>query len=385
MLANEPSEDDDDDDFFWNRIHQLAMGAWKHDPLLKKFYHDTGFIMAACGDDAFEHCLDYARSEKTELIPLETKEDFYSTMPVDVLTGEFPGWRGFWKRGGAGWVFASGALKAIQSEAVRLGVKFITGSPEGKVESLLPSPYTDGVVGAITADGVKHRALKTILAAGASSDLLLDFKKQLRPTAWTLAHIPMSADEVERYKDLPVLYGVDRGFFIEPDFENHEIKICDEHPGYCNFVPDGDDIRSIPFARQQIPKEAELRMRRLLNETMPQLADREFTFARICWDADTVDRKFLIDEHPDLNGLILAVGGSGHGFMTSPAVGILVADILEGKSEDRIRKMMRWRPETSEKRDWWDTQNRFGAEGKVMDLRTVTEWTNIGESELSSK
>lgn len=354
------------------------MEAWKHDPLYKPFYHDTGFIMAACGNDAYKQCIRYAKAEQAKLIPLDTKEGFHSTMPEGVLTGMFPEWRGFWKDGGAGWVFASGTLKAIHTEATKLGVEFVTGFPEGKVEALMYSPTRDTILGARTADGIEHTAKQVILAAGASSDLLLDFKKQLRPTAWTLAHLPLTETEVEHYRNLPVLYGVDRGFFIEPDLERHEIKICDEHPGYLNMLTRDNELRSVPFARHQIPKEAEARMRRLLQETMPQFSDREFTFARICWDADTVDRIFLIDRHPDLQNLVVAVGGSGNGFMTNPAVGVLVADLIEGKLEERLKKMLRWRPEISVDRDWWATQGRFGADGKVMDLQGVKEWTTIG-------
>ncbi len=29
-------------------------------------------------------------------------------------------------------------------------------------------------------------------------------------------------------------------------------------------------------------------------------------------------------------------------------------------------------------RDWWDAQGRYGADGKIMDLREVREWTSIG-------
>lgn len=361
------------------------MNAWKHDPLFAPFYHATGFIMAAVGDEAYEHCIDYARSEQGNLVPLQSKQDFQKTMPKGVLQGDLPGWRGFWKDGGAGWVFASGALRAMHAEAVRLGVSFLTHESRGRVDELLYSPDKDSVLGVRTADGTLHTATHTILAAGANSDTLLDFKSQLRPTAWTLAHIPLSAEEAQTYRNLPVLYGVDRGFFIEPDATNYEMKICDEHPGYLNPVidPKTGAFHSVPFARHQIPKEAESRMRLLLRETMPQLADRTFSFARVCWDADTVDRIFLIDKHPELKNLIVAVGGSGHGFMTCPAVGVLVADVLDGTKEveDRVKKMMRWRPETSKDRDWWNLQNRFGADARVMDFRDVKEWTNIGESE----
>ena len=378
--ANEPSQDDADEDFFWYYVHQIAMKAWKHDELFKPFYNPTGFIDAAVSDDAYQRCVDYAEGEDAELVPLNTKEEFQRTMPEGVLQGHFPGWRGFWKQGGAGWVLASGAMKAMHAEAVKLGVQFVTGDPKGSVDSLLYSQNSKTVLGACTSDGTTHTAKHTILSAGANSDRLLDFKNQLRPTAWTLAHIPLSKEEAALYKDLPVLYGVDRGFFIEPDAERHEMKLCDEHPGYINPVIEDGKFRSCPFARHQIPAEAEARMRLLLRETMPQLAEREFSFARICWDADTVDRRFLIDRHPEIENLIVAVGGSGNGFMTSPAIGMLVADVLndKGEIEERVKKMLRWRPETAVNRDWWDSQGRYGADGKVMDLREVKQWTNIG-------
>jgi sarcosine oxidase / L-pipecolate oxidase len=176
------------------------------------------------GDAAWQHCVKYAEGEDAELVPLNTKEQFHATMPEGVLTGPFPGWRGYWKRTGAGWVFAVGALRAMHTEAVRLGVQFVTGYEKGRAERLLYSTAGDKIIGVQTADNVQHASDHTILAAGANIEALLDFKKQLRPTAWTLAHIPLSAEEAQLYRDLPVLYGIDRGFFIEPDLEKHEIK-----------------------------------------------------------------------------------------------------------------------------------------------------------------
>lgn len=372
--ANEPSDSDSNEDYFWNRITQLSMDTWKYDPVFSSFYHNTGFIMAAVGDEAYKRCVEYAKGEKITPTALNTKEDFRLTMPKHVLQGELAGWRGFWKKSGAGWVFANGALKAMYNEAVRFGVSFVTGTT-GKVQELLYNSDKSHVTGVRVVDGTEYAAKQTILAAGANSDLLVDLEQQLRPTAWTLAHIPLSVEEVEGYRNLPVLYGVDRGFFIEPDIENHEMKLCDEHPGYINPIYNNGKMRSVPFARHQIPKDSESRMRLLLSETMPQLSERSFSFARICWDADTVDRVFLIDRHPVISNLIVAVGGSGNGFMACPAIGSLVADVIENKGEERLRKAMRWRPEISVERDWWDTQGRYGGRDKVMDFRDVEEWT----------
>lgn len=365
--------------------HELQVRAtegWLNDPVFKPYYHQTGFIVAASTPDG----LDYVRERElsgdlTEYITLETAQDFRQTMPAGVLTGDFPQWRGWWKRSGAGWAHARNAYISASKEAQRLGVRFVTGTPRGAVISLI---YEDGdVVGARTADGTSHRADRTILAAGAYSDELVDFKDQLRPTAWTLLHIKMTPKETERYKNLPVLFNVELGFFMEPDEDHDELKICDEHPGYCNFLADDTKAaKSKPFARHQVPADSETRARTFLTETMPHLASRPFSFARICWCADTPDRRFLIDVHPDSPSLVLGVGGSGHGFSHIPSVGGYIADAMEGVLSISLKDAFKWRPEIAVNRDWKDTQDRFGGTREVMNFQEVKEWTTIGDREF---
>lgn len=158
-----------------------------------------------------------------------------------------------------------------------------------------------------------------------------------------------------------------------------ELKFVDEHPGYCNFVQDAEtgDEKSIPFAKRQIPVESEQKAREFLRETIPHIAERPFTFARICWDSDTSDRQFLIDRPPICNRLVVAAGGSGMGFMMMPAVGIAIVDLLEGVIEPKLKHGFRWRPETAVGRDWRDTQDRHGGDETVRDLQKVDEWTHI--------
>lgn len=365
-----------------NRMSQISGSSWTHDPIYSPFYHPTGFIMAAASEKLYrETVLPYAKEHETEpdYAALDSPEEWQAVAPR-IFTGLFPSWRGVWRKKGAGWLFARGALEAVHREASRLGVTFITGSTSGNVTDLVFDDRAGKILGANTADGKQYISDLTMLSAGAGSDALLDFKGQLRPTAWTLAHIPLSIDELEQYKNLPVPYNVERGFFIEPNVTTREIKICDEHPGYCNFVRDsnGEILSSKPFAKNQIPLEAEARMKRVIQETMPQLMDREFSFARICWDADTVDRVFLIDFHPNHSNLILACGASGHGVNPMPAIGIVVADLVQGKMEERLHKMSRWRPEQAINRNWHDTQGRHGADEKIMEFKDVQGWSSIG-------
>lgn len=362
-----------------DKLAEDTIHGWTHDPVFHGLYHETGAVTAAsteAGLQALNSGDGY--SEADGWTPLHTKRDFQNTMPKGILTGDFTGWQGYRKESGCGWVQARKALERVIDEATRLGVKFITGQ-RGHVLNLIYEHFD--VVGAVVAEGPAHRADRIIMCAGANAPQLFDMMDQLRPTAWTLAHIKLTPEESLLYRNLPVLFNIERGFFIEPDEDKHELKICDEHPGYCNWEsnPDNPYHVSTPFAHHQIPLRAEQRVRAFLRDTAPQLADRPFSFARICWCADTPDRAFLISRHPKYPRLVLGVGGSGHGFSYIPAIGSVIADCLEGCMDGKMQELFRWRPETAVGRDWKDVQNRFGPEGSnyVMDFQRVEGWTSI--------
>lgn len=363
------------------------MEGWNNDPVFIPYYHNTGYIVAASTPEAL-HTLETReiRHHVGRFTPLNTAEDFRTTMPSGVLTGDFKDWRGFYMKSGAGWVHARKAMVSAFEEASRLGVKFIAGNPSGKVIKLL---YSDSdVVGAKTADGLEHRADRTIVAAGASAAQLLDFENQLRATAWTLAHIPMTKEEAQLYKNLPVLFNIEKGFLMEPDEDYHELKICDEHPGYCNWVSSSSSQlpQSVALHKDQIPTPSAERIRALLRETVPHLAERPFSKARVCWCVDTPNRAFLITYHPSYKSLLLASGDSGHGFMHIPSIGGFIVDCLEDKLEEMFKKSWRWRPETA-KTFWGDqTLGRFGAGNKMLDLKETETvgWTNVHKRETAA-
>ncbi|OAQ91320.1 alpha-N-acetylglucosaminidase [Purpureocillium lilacinum] len=341
--------DGDDAESVAQAAAAAAAQGWLHDPVFAPYYHDTGFIVSGSSPEALKHIVDSElRGHEKEYTKLNSADDFRACMPNGVLTGDFPNWQGWHKSKGAGWVHARKALVSAYKEAERLGARFITGSPQGEVIGLVQEG--GDVRGAKTADGYEHRADRTILAVGASAPQFVDFENQLRPTAWTLGHIKMTEEEAQLYKNLPVLFNVEKGFFMEPDEDRHELKICDEHPGYCNWVtlPDSKLPESVPFAKHQVPIESEQRIKQFLSEIMPHLADRPLVHARICWCADTHDRGFLITYHPSHPSLVIAAGDSGHGFAHIPSIGGFISDCLEGRLEGRFARHWRWRPEIAQ-------------------------------------
>lgn len=374
---NDASGSSDDESYVRNKASEDASKAWETDLVFKPYYHPTGYVIAASQEKYIKELYDDEQpTPENGFVELNTAEDFRNTMPQGVLTGEFPNWKGWFKKDGCGWVHARKALESAALEAQRLGAELITGSPSGAVTSLIIED--SDVRGAVTADGVRHLADRTILCAGANAPQLLDMKGQLRPTAWTLAHIKMTEEEAKLHRNLPVLFNVERGFFMEPDEDARELKICDEHPGYCNW-PTSDHSVSVPFSKHQIPLRSEEGVRLFLRETMPHLADRPFSFARICWCADSPNRDFIICSHPEYPSLTLGVGGSGHGYKHIPVVGGYITDCMEGILDPKMQRVWRWRPETAVGRDWDDVQGRMGGSYRVLNLADVkeNEWTHI--------
>jgi sarcosine oxidase/L-pipecolate oxidase len=213
MIARSlPSPEQSDAAYTWATIESISTRIWKTDPVYVPHYHSTGFINAAVSDEAYAKVLQSCKDKPEIYEPLKDAEAFRRTMPEGVLTGDFEGWRGFIRKERAGWVEARDAMKDVWSEATRLGVTFVCDPEKGRVSQLLYSDSGDDVVGAVTVDGIEHRAHTVVLSAGASSSLLLDFENQLRPTAWTLAHIALTDAEAKSgaFNELPVLYGVDR-------------------------------------------------------------------------------------------------------------------------------------------------------------------------------
>jgi len=57
---------------------------------------------------------------------------------------------------------------------------------------------------------------------------------------------------------------------------------------------------------------------------------------------DSFDGDLFIAADPDREGLVVASGGSGHGFKFAPALGAIVADVLEER-DNRFTRRFAWR------------------------------------------
>ena len=115
-----------------------------------------------------------------------------------------------------------------------------------------------------------------------------------------------------------------------------------------------------PESKERVVTQEETdQLRGFLADTFPALAEAEIVYTRVCLYCDTWDGHFWIAPDPARPGLVMATGGSGHGFKFAPMLGEWIADALEGKANPFLQKF-RWRPEVHPPRG--EEAARFQAE-----------------------
>lgn len=196
--------------------------------------------------------------------------------------------------------------RALARRAQELGVRFLTGtevtavaSRGGRVAGVATSrgSVSAGVV--VLAAGVWSAAV----AATAGIDLpVWPLRRQLCVTAPSHGPaFPVTVEPLEglvlRRREGGILFGVSRS---------------DEPPGFTPGVDEAWNAHARARAAHRLPVLAGLPVAR-------------------CWAGYyemSPDHNALIGPHPDLQGLIVATGFSGHGVMHAPATGMAVAELI---------------------------------------------------------
>jgi glycine/D-amino acid oxidase-like deaminating enzyme len=131
--------------------------------------------------------------------------------------------------------------------------------------------------------------------------------------------------------------------WVDYDLAAYGLGELDGHGVKCNSDVEGPAFDPDTGARVISPR-SERRARGYLGRRFPCLADAPLTDSHTCQYALTTDTEFIIDRHPEHEGVWLLGGGSGHGFKHGPAVAEHVADLLEESAEPDPRFRLGARP-----------------------------------------
>jgi sarcosine oxidase / L-pipecolate oxidase len=301
------------------------------------------------------------------------------------FTGPMTGFKGYFNRL-AGYVHSSDAMQAIYLHLRARGVKFVLGPQQGKIVELL---YNNAqgpsrrCIGFKTAGSQIHHARRTIVSLGAyTAALIPQIGSFIVAKSWSVTHIQLTESECSYLRGIPVLNVRDLGFFFEPDPATKLLKICPLGAGFVNTNKETGvslpPLDALPELQDYIPASDEKKLRRLLRETLPWLADRPFVDQKMCWFADTADSEYCVDFVPETgNTLVVLSGDSGHGFKMMPIVGQWVLKLLE----DETQVLPRWRWKNSggkTRKDWGD-----GVSWRIGTTREICEV--IAEEERMAK
>lgn len=183
----------------------------------------------------------------------------------------------------------------------------------------------------------EYRARQLVIAAGAwVGSLLPDLQTRLRVERQVLYWFDCTGNARAFAPDhCPIhlwQYDGRRFFYGFPDL-GHGVKVAFHH--------DGATTTAGAVQRDVAPGEvADIRsaMRRFVPD-----ADGPLRRAVVCLYTNTLDQHFLIDRHPAHRQVLVASACSGHGFKFGPAIGEVVADLIEDRPQQFDITLFRWR------------------------------------------
>jgi sarcosine oxidase len=118
-----------------------------------------------------------------------------------------------------------------------------------------------------------------------------------------------------------------------PSIDARGFKVCPT-TGEPEMDPDADD--RVVSAHQV------KRARDYLALRFPALKDQPIVETRVCQLENTPDEHFVIDRHPAWENVLIAGGGSGHGFKHGPVLGEYIADrIMERPGDAAVAALFR--------------------------------------------
>lgn len=283
----------------------------------EQLYHPDGFLMMTRAP------MNPGSFERDGFDLLRGRGHPVQRIDQDALASRFPAWRvddyvdGYFNSNG-GWAESGRVVHTLLGEAARRGVLLREGL---KFASL--RMQGDRVCGINLDDEGSIHADCVLVAAGAWTPALLPW---LADRLWTVGqpvlHFRPETPDDFRGDRFPV-WGADisnSGWYGFPLSAEGIVKVGHHGAG----------MPMHPDAPRRLPDGHEERCRGFLKATFPALAEAPLVGSRICLYCDSFDGNFLIDSDPDHPGLVVAAGGSGHGFKFAPVLGGLIVDIVEG-------------------------------------------------------
>jgi len=230
----------------------------------------------------------------------------------------------------AGLLFAEACIAALLAQARAHGAALHFDD-----EVAAWRPDGDGV--RVQTQRGEYRARQLVIAAGAWAAMLLpDLQPRLRVERQVLYWFGCTGDTAAfAPQRCPIhlwQYDGRRFYYGFPELGTG-IKLAFHH--------DGATTTADAVQRDVAPAEVEA-IRSATRRFVPQ-ADGPLLRSTVCLYTNTADEHFLVDRHPAHPQVVVASPCSGHGFKFAPAIGDIVADLVEDRPQRFDTRLFRWR------------------------------------------
>lgn len=192
------------------------------------------------------------------------------------------------------------------------------------LRGLVQPPVVDGAMRALTlADGRTIDADAFVFAPGPWMGSLFPdvVGSRVAATRQDVYYFGTPAGDARFGEDyLPVWLDFgDRFIYGIPGPAGGGFKVADDTPG-PPFDPTGGDRTPDPAGVAA--------MRAFVSRRFPALGEAPLIRSEVCQYESTPDSNFILDRHPRASNVVLAGGGSGHGFKMGPVIGQMVAALV---------------------------------------------------------
>lgn len=317
------------------KMAEIAIEKWHswNDFFNEKLYHEVGFLML-CKDSIESEKQTFEKHSYQNLLEagyapdrLDAKgigERFPAVNTAEYVDANF--------NSKAGYVDSALTVQKLADYARSLGVVIHEGQTAASFD------VNNGTLTAVkTKEGKTFQCGHALVAAGAHTPILLP---ELQPYMKSTGHPVFWLKPKNPANFIPPRFSVftadisNSGWYGFPFLQKQGIVKIAKHSNGTPVHPENDD--------RQITDAEVADMRSFVKMTFPELADAPLVYTRRCLYIDTLDGHFWIDNHPNIKGLSVSTGGSGHGFKMAPLLGAMAADVIEGKSH-MFSERYRWR------------------------------------------
>jgi glycine/D-amino acid oxidase-like deaminating enzyme len=311
-------------------LAERAGRKWQewHDRLGRAIYFQIGQLTIESSFEGGKRSYDSVqyfdrRGEPTQILTVaQARERFPQFTYRDEDTCVFDPWAGYVASGQA----VADLARLARSEGVIIheDAPVVGVVDEGGSVRLILGGREDPERRGDSLDAASRRFDRVVVAAGVWLNRLLpNLGWSIRPTFQQMAFFepPIPAHFAPGPMPVWSVNVQDEGWYGHPLKKEGWLKVANDLLGETVD----------PDAKRQVTPEFLDQAREFVARRMPELAEGRLVGSRACLYENSPDRHFVVDWVPDSQRVLVAGGGSGHGFKFGGSIGEVIADALEDK------------------------------------------------------